>query len=77
MVHLFGWGQRPINQHKAYDCFCRARSAGCSAAALNGAVCKWLGYGCKQNKEEALSILKTLSVSASSLPLIRDIASVW
>jgi hypothetical protein len=77
MVHLFGWGQRPVNRYKAYDCFCRARSAGCSAAALNGAVCKWFGYGCKQNEENALSILNASAASASSLPLIRAIASVW
>ena len=76
MVHLFGWGQRPVNRYKAYDCFCRAHSAGCSAAALNGAVCKWLGYGCKQNKEEALSILNAFAESDSSPPLTRIIASV-
>jgi hypothetical protein len=56
-MHLFGWGQRPVNRYKAYDCFCRAHSAGCAAATHNRAVCKWLGYGCKLNEEDALNQL--------------------
>jgi hypothetical protein len=64
-MHLFGWGQRPVNRYKAYDCFCRAYSAGCAAATHNRAACKWLGYGCKLNEEEALAQLKAV-VAADS-----------
>ncbi len=60
-MHLFGWGQRPVNRYKAYDCFCRAHSAGSAAATNNRAVCKWLGYGCKQHKEEAVALLDAIS----------------
>jgi hypothetical protein len=59
-MHLFGWGQRPVNRYKAYDCFCRAHSAGCAAATHNRAVCKRLGLGCKLNYEEALAQLEAV-----------------
>ncbi len=70
VAHLFGWGQRLVNRYKAYDCFRRALSAGCAAAANNRAVCKWLGYGCKQNEAEACSLLTdAFEATASCAPL--------
>jgi hypothetical protein len=68
-MHLFGWGQRPVNLYKAYDCFCRAHSAGCAAATNNRAVCKWLGRGCRQNKEEAEKLLAAADAKGSPPPL--------
>jgi hypothetical protein len=68
-MHLFGWAQRPVDRYKAYDCFCRARSAGCAAASNNRAVCKWLGYGCKQHEEEAVAQLTDVTEAATSAPL--------
>jgi hypothetical protein len=64
-MHLFGWGQRPVNRYKAYDCFCRAHNAGSAAATHNRAVCKWLGYGCKANEEEALAQLQAVAATDS------------
>jgi hypothetical protein len=70
MIYLFGWAQRPVNRYKAFDCFSRAHSAGCAAATHNRAVCKWKGYGCKQNREEATDQLKALVERAAiALPL--------
>jgi TPR repeat protein len=64
-MHLFGWGQRPVNRYKAYDCFCRAHSAGCAAATNNLAVCKWKGYGCKPNQEVALAEMEAVAAADS------------
>jgi hypothetical protein len=64
-MHLFGWGQRPVNRYKAYDCFCRAHTAGSAAATHNRAVCKWLGHGCKPDEEEALAQLKAVAAADS------------
>jgi hypothetical protein len=69
MLHLFGWGKRPVNRYKAYDCFCRAHSAGCAAATNNRAVCKWLGYGCKEHEEDAKTWLAAASTDPSSRSL--------
>jgi hypothetical protein len=76
MIHLFGWGKRPVNRYRAYDCFRRAHSDGCAAAANNVAVCKRLGYGCKANKEEAVAQLKALIKGASTPAVLELMASV-
>ncbi len=73
-MHLFGWGQQPVNRYKAFDCFCRALSAGSAAAANNRALCKWYGYGCKQDPKEAVEGLTAAAQTAAS-PL-RPVASV-
>jgi hypothetical protein len=65
-MHLFGWGQRPVNRYKAYDCFCRAHTAGSAAATHNRAVCKRLGYGCKLNKAVALAQLKSMAAASKA-----------
>ncbi len=77
VIHLFGWGQRPVNRYKAYDCFCRAHSAGCAAAANNRAVCKRLGYGCKQNVSQAETELLAVANSEAASKLLKAMALVW
>jgi hypothetical protein len=76
VAHLFGWGKRPINHYKAFDCFCRANKAGCAAATHNRAVCRWLGYGCKQNKDEAVAALTTLADSKTPSLALRCLSLV-
>jgi hypothetical protein len=58
-IHFFGWGPYAVNRYKAYDCFCRADSAGCAAASLNRSqrtrprcLCcnRWLSYVCALNR---------------------------
>jgi hypothetical protein len=64
-MHLLGLGGRQVNRYKAYDCFCRAHSAGLMAATHNRAVCKYMGYGCRQDEEEAVTQLQAAAESAS------------
>jgi hypothetical protein len=69
-MYIFGWGQ-PVNRYKAYDYFCRAHSAGCAAGSHNRAVCKRIGYGCKQYEQESVALMKALAEStALSLKLM-------
>ncbi len=76
MIHMFGWGERPVNRYKAYDCFCQAHSAGWAAASHNRAVCKWMGHGCKMDEDYAVAELKAMAVSATSSVMLKAIALV-
>ncbi len=75
-MHLFGWGERPVNRDKAYDYFCRANIAGCAAAVNNRSVCKWFGYGCTQNKTQASDELVVVSERTTAATPLRLMAQV-
>ncbi len=62
MIHFFGFCALPVSRYKAYSYFCDACAAGSAAAILNRAMCKWLGYGCKED-EAGKAALKALSQS--------------
>jgi hypothetical protein len=74
-MHLLGLGGRQVNRYKAYDCFCRAHSTGLAAATHNRAVCKWMGYGCRQDEEEAVTRLKGAAESTSLARLMALVLS--
>jgi hypothetical protein len=73
---LLGLGGRQVNRYKAYDCFCRAHSARLAAATHNRAVCKWMGYGCRQDEEEAVTQLKAAAESTSVARLMALVFSL-
>jgi hypothetical protein len=76
-VHLFGWGKRPVDRYKAYDCFCRAQIAGSAAATNNRAVCKYVEFGCAKRTHEASSDLHDLMETRGiPFPLLL-ITMVW
>jgi hypothetical protein len=75
-MHLLGLGGRQVNRYKAYDCFCRAHSAGLAAATHNRAVCKWMGYGCRQDEGEAVTQLKAAAESTSVARLMALVLSL-
>jgi hypothetical protein len=75
-MHLFGWGQRPVDRYKAYEYFCRAHRTGFAAAANNQAVCMWLGYGCKEKKRPAIKELTAVANQETRPKALRAMALV-
>ncbi len=73
-MHLFGWGEQPINRYKAYEYFCRAHRAGCAAATHNRMVSQGMGYGCKKQSvpvaAEHLSAMAENPTTSNAVKLV-------
>jgi hypothetical protein len=69
-MYYFGFGDRPLNLHKAFDYFCRAERAGSAAAANNRVFCRYMGSGCRSDTTEAAKeIIDIVESDDTSHPL--------